>query len=497
MDQTGSHEPGAVAKKTVFLTGATGSMGSATLLELAGRLDRFNIVILAQRSLRSRAALRRYAKMPGIRIVWGDLRDYSSVLECVNGADYVLHAAAIISPAADRDPVATEQVNVGSISNILAAIREQPDPDAVRLVTVGSVAMTGSRLPPQHWGRVGDPIAPALGDHYAVSKIEAERLVVESGLAHWVSLRQTFICIPRLLSLLHPILFHQPVNTAFEFVTARDSGLMMANACESWVDEGFWRRVYNIGGGDDCRVGYIEYLDRVFNSFGLGATAELFERSWFALRNFHCQWYLDSDVLEGHLHFQRDGFNDYLAQVAAEAPWYLKAGLARIVPSRLVRVLLMKRIARRPEGPFHWIETGDGELIEAFFGSRAEWESIPGWDREIPAPGPPQPLSHGFNDELPDVEIGLVHARSAAGFRGGECRAKTLETGDLYTPVPWRCAFGHDFTATGYLVLRAGHWCPDCEAPPWNFDRIAAANPFFAQVWPVKKTPDQHAETPG
>ena len=391
----------------------------------------------------------------------------------------------------------TEQVNVGSIRNIPRAIRAQPDPDAVHLVTVGSVAMTGSSLPPSHWDRVAHPIAPAIGDHYAVSKTEAERLVVESGLAHWVSLRQTFIRIPRLLSVLHPILFHQPVNTAFEFGTARDSGLLMANACESWVDAGFCRRVYNIGGGDNCRVGYIEYLDRVFNTFGLGTSAKIFERSWFALRNFHCHWFLDSGVLEGHLHFQRDGFNEYLAHVADHAPWYLKAGFAGIVPSRLVRVLLVKRIARRTEGPLHWIETDDRELIEAFFGSRAEWESIPGWDSEIPPSGPPQPLSHGFNDELPDAEIGLVHATSAAGFRSGECRAQTLEDGDLYSPLPWRCAFGHDFTATGYLVLRAGHWCPSCEAPPWNFDWFAAANQFFAQVWPVKATPDQPTETSG
>ncbi len=171
----------AKSKRTVLLTGASGSMGSATLCELLQRRDRFDIVLLAYGTKHGRRALRPFLNEPGVRIVWGDLRDYASVLECVSGADVVLHTAALISPAADRDPVLTEQINVGSIRNILRAIAAQPDPDRVGLVSVGSVATTGSRLPPLHWGRVGDPITPAVGDHYAVSKIEAERLVVESG----------------------------------------------------------------------------------------------------------------------------------------------------------------------------------------------------------------------------------------------------------------------------------------------------------------------------
>lgn len=472
-------------KRTVFLTGATGSMGSATLRELLRRRARYDIVILARDSRHGRRELRPYMREPGVRIVWGDLRDYEAVLECVTGADYVLHTAALISPAADRDPALTEQVNVGSIRNILAAIAAQPNPDLVHLVTVGSVAMTGSRLPPVHWGRVGDPIAPAIGDHYAVSKVEAERLVVESGLANWVSLRQTFICIPKLLSLMHPILFHQPLNTQFEFVTARDSGRLMVQVCEDDVPAEFWRRVYNIGGGAACRVNYVDYLNRVFGVFGLGRLAQLTERNWFALRNFHCQLFLDSDVLENYLHFRRDGLEEYVAHVAASAPWYLKVGLARIVSRALIRRVVMKRLARRPEGPLHWIESDDREKIEAFFGSRDAWEAIPDWDAPIVMPSAvPQALAHGFDDALPDSELGLEQARSAAEFRGGKCLTNSLAPGALHVPVQWSCAFDHRFTATPYLVLRAGHWCRECSAPPWNYDEIAAVNPFFAQVWP-------------
>lgn len=468
-------------KKTVLLTGPTGSMGSATLTELLDRRDRFDIVILAREGKHGRRALRRYRKEPGLRIVWGDLRNYDNVLDAVTGADFVLHTAALISPAADRDPVLTEQINVGSIRNILRAISAQPDPDAVRLVTVGTVAATGSRLPPIHWGRVGDPINPSIGDLYAVTKIEAERLVVESGLKHWACVRQTFICIPHLLSLMHPIMFHQPVNTVFEFVTARDSARLMANACEDDVPEEFWRRVYNIGGGETCRIGYVDYLDRIFGTLGIGKLSQLTERHWFALKNFHLQNYLDSDVLEGYLHFRRDSLDDYVAQVKASAPWYLRMGLARIVPPALIRTLVMKRLARRPEGPLRWIEANDQDKIEAFFGSRDEWERIPGWDESIPVPGPALRLDHGYDDSLADAKIGFDEAVSAARFRGGSLLSATMRDGDIHAALHWRCVSGHEFEATAYLVLRAGHWCPECKPPPWVAAR-ADHNPFLAQV---------------
>lgn len=468
-------------KKTVLLTGPTGSMGSATLTELLKRRDRFDIVILAREGKHGRRALRRYLSEPGLRIVWGDLRNYDNVLDAVTGADFVLHTAALISPAADIDPELTEQINVGSILNIVRAIKAQPDPDAVRLVTVGTVAATGSRLPPIHWGRVGDPINPSIGDRYAVTKIEAERLVVESSLKHWVCVRQTFICIPHLLSLMDPIMFHQPVNTVFEFVTAGDSARLMANACEDDVPEEFWRRVYNIGGGQSCRIGYVDYLDRIFGTLGIGRLSQLTERHWFALKNFHLQNYLDSDVLEGYLHFRRDSLDDYVAQVAASAPWYLRIGLARIVSRWLIRNLVMKRMARGPAGPLHWIDTDDHAKIEAFFGSREAWERIPGWGEAIPAAPPPAPLDHGYDDTLPDARIGLREAVSAAKFRGGEFLTMTMKEGDLHTPLQWKCAEGHEFSATAYLVLRAGHWCAECQPPPWVAAR-ADHNPFLAQV---------------
>jgi len=277
-------------------------MGSAALLELLERRDRFDIVTLVRPSRKNKKRMSHYRGEPGLTIVWGDIRCYEDVLRCVTGADYVLNPAVMISPAADRDPDTAWATNVGSAEHIVTAIKAQPDPDSIKLVNIGSVAMTGDRLPPIHLGRVGDPLKPSIYDSYALSKIAAERIVIESGLRYWVSLRQTFIALPNLLSLLDPIMYHQPLDTRIEFVTASDSGRLLANACEADVPEEFWRRVYNVGGGPACRVICNDYAERVFQGLGLGGPRAIFERNWFALKNFHCHWLEDSDVLEGYLH---------------------------------------------------------------------------------------------------------------------------------------------------------------------------------------------------
>jgi hypothetical protein len=54
---------------------------------------------------------------------------------------------------------------------------------------------------------------------------------------------------------------------------------------------------------------------------------------------------------------------------------------------------------------------------------------------------------------------------------------------DIYTPIKWKCHCGHEFEMSPNLVLKGGHWCPECLPMPWNYDEIAKHNPFFAQVW--------------
>lgn len=486
-----------MAKKTVFITGTTGSMGGAGFRELLKRRDRFNIVTLVRPSKKNKKMMAPYMNEPGVRIVWGDLTEYKDVLECVKGADYVLHPAAFIAPEADHNPDLAWKINVGSAENIVRAIQEQPDPNSIKLVNIGSVAMTGDRLGCIHLGRVGDPLKPSIYDAYATTKIAAERIVVESGLRYWVSCRQTYIAIPETLSLMDPIMFHQPINTHIEFVTPNDAARLLANACEDDVPEEFWRRIYNIGGGPECRVIYIEYLDRVFRLLGLGDYRKLVDRNWFTLRNFHCQWFEDSDVLEGYLHFRRDTLEDHLRQIKEHAAWYVKMaglpGVRHLLPKPLLKKFVFEPLTKGKDGTMYWIRNNVEGRITAFFGSRERWAQIPPWDVDMPDCHNITPirLNHGYDESKPKSELDIKDMQDAARFRGGECLSPSMVKGDLTTKLKWRCAFGHEFTASPTLVLLGGHWCPECGPPPWNYDEIAKRNPFFAQVWYTNHDPSE------
>ena len=72
--------------------------------------------------------------------------------------------------------------------------------------------------------------------------------------------------------------------------------------------------------------------------------------------------------------------------------------------------------------------------------------------------------------------------KKAAAFRGGECLEEKAPA-DIYTPIKWKCADGHEFMMSVNAVLQGGHWCPECLAHEWQYGNIAKVNPFYAQVW--------------
>jgi nucleoside-diphosphate-sugar epimerase len=479
-------------KKNVFMTGATGVMGFETLKQLASECGNVNLTVLARPSEENRTKLSSYRDTEGIKVIWGDISDYDLLSEGVRGSDIVLHIAAVVSPEAEYNPDLTRTVNVDGTKNLIRAIQEQPESSRIALVYIGSVAETGDRLPPVHWGRVGDPMKPSIYDNYAVTKVEAERLVIESGLNRWVSLRQTGIAHLGLFDVEDGIIYHQPLENCIEWITLHDSGLLLRNLCTRELPDEFWCRIYNIGGGETCRLTGYEFFEKAHRALGIKDFRKLYECSWFAGRNFHGQWYEDSDVLNGYLDFRTQSMDDFFMQAEEEAS--LRMRLLKYLPKPAVKLMKMRSIARTRNGPIRWIENNQDGRISAFFGSMERWQRIPKWkDYEYKRPSDEiTRLNHGYDETKLPQELELEDMMQAAAFRGGECLSGKMAKGDMKGKLEWRCAFGHEFEASPNLVLQGGHWCPFCEAPPWNYDEIAMKNPFFAQVWYPMHGTEEH-----
>jgi nucleoside-diphosphate-sugar epimerase len=479
-----------MAIKRVFLTGATGGMGSATLDELLKDRAELKVVVLARKSAKNEVFSSKYAEMPEVEFHWGDLTVYEDVLECVRGSDFVLHVGAFVSPEADYKPQEAMRINYGSTVNIIKAIHALGQAEETKLVYIGTVAETGDRMPPIHWGRVGDPLKPSVFDYYAVSKIAAERAVIESGLKYWASLRQTGILAEKMTDVEDAIMFHNCLDNVLEYVSDRDSALLMRNVVQASPSE-FWGHVYNIGGGESCRLSTYKLFSELFGRLGIKKLPTAIDSKWFGLRNFHGQYYLDSDKLEELFHFRRDSmdyyYGIYLKKLGATV------GLSRIITKlplgqRLIGGTMKKKflaLARTEHGTVRFIEQNMEGHIAAYYGSKAAYDRIPkledmehfkDWNKVVC-------IDHGYDETKPETELDLEDMKGAATFRGGTCESTSMSKGDWSTKLEFRCAFGHEFAASPRLVLEGGHWCPVCERESWDYQNIAKVNPFFAQVW--------------
>jgi nucleoside-diphosphate-sugar epimerase len=465
-----------MAKEKVLLTGASGSMGGEAFKELLRRRNKYDIVLFLLDSKKERKEFKKWEGEEGVRIVWGDLGDYQDVLKAVKGVDHVLHPAAFIAPAADHNPPKARRANRIGTENIVNAVKEQPNANDITLVSICSLAAYGDRLPPHHMLKVGDPLRPSVGDYYATTKIAAEKAVIESGLRYWASFRQTWIAIPDLLSLMDPIMFHQPPETHIELITKADAGYGLVQSLECPDD--FYGRVYNMSGGPSCRVTYSQTLERQWKDLGMGDYTKSLPRNWFALRNFHCGWYEDSHVLNEYLGHWRMTFDDYCQGVKDVLPWYVKYGT--LLAPNVILGPIVKLIMRRMADPIKWINGKEEEKIKAFFGTREAWENIGTWDEYV---CPPPSTERTF-----DIYTG-DDVQKLAEQRGGQCLA--TDSGDPSTKLKWKCGLGHEFEASRRLI-QAGHWCPECAPPAWNYDEVAKVDPAIGQYYYTNHSKDEH-----
>ncbi len=290
----------------VLVTGAAGAVGEETVAELVRRgSDRYEVVAFGRPNWRTR---RRLSPFKGqVEVVLGDLRNEQDVDRACEGVEAVIHLAAVIPPRADHEPEEATSVNVEGTQNLLRAMEAQPGPP--RLVHTSSIAIYGDRLA-DPWIKVGDPVKPSPPDHYGRTKVRAEQLIQWSSVP-WTIFRLTGVMSRRIG--MDPLMFHMPLDTSLEIITARDTARALVQALEVPGVEG---QIFNLAGGPRCRASYREYLDRHLTVMGLGTG--FFPDEAFAEGNFHCGYYGDSEDVHALLDFQRDGIDEWLEQVRAQ-----------------------------------------------------------------------------------------------------------------------------------------------------------------------------------
>lgn len=484
--------------KQVCVTGATGVMGSETVKQLS-TLEDLKIKIFVVDSEKDRKIATSLVSKYGsdkIDVCYGDLRNYDDVSKFIQNADYVLHIGGLVSPVADDKPVLTYAVNVDGAENIVKAIHENKLEDTVKVVYIGSVAETGDRNYPIHWGRTGDPIQVSVYDHYGVSKVLAERVFAESGIKHWAVFRQSGILYPGLLNNMKPIMFHVPLNGVLEWCTVEDSGRLMKNFVDFNLPDEFWNRFYNIGSGEFYRLTNFEFEDLLLRTCGLGSPKDLFQPNWFATQNFHGHYYADSDVLENYLKFRENlPTEEYFERMCNNAPLEFRVMKSAKVVKNVAFLAkpFMKMIACDKDfGTLGWVKNNDKTRLDSFYGGKESFEKLPDnwseyaikhYDTHVSASEKCK-LDHGYDETKPFESLTVEDLKKAAEFRGGELVSTTV--GKMTDKLVWKCGHcGKEFEASPNLILRGGHWCPHCFIPKnaWDYGRIAENNKFFAQVW--------------
>ncbi len=64
-------------------------------------------------------------------------------------------------------------------------------------------------------------------------------------------------------------------------------------------------------GGEELRITGYELLENMYKAIGIKDFTTIVEPNWFATRNFHGQWYQDSDILNDYLDFRRESLEDF------------------------------------------------------------------------------------------------------------------------------------------------------------------------------------------
>jgi UDP-N-acetylglucosamine 4,6-dehydratase len=146
--------------KTLLVTGATGSFGTAFLKTVLARHDVASIRAFSRDELKQ-YELERTIRDDRLRLLLGDVRDVDRLRVATRGVDVIVHAAALKQvPACEYNPFEAVQTNIMGAQNVISAAMDNGVPLTVALST--DKAVNPANL-------------------YGATKLAAEKIVAQAG----------------------------------------------------------------------------------------------------------------------------------------------------------------------------------------------------------------------------------------------------------------------------------------------------------------------------
>ena len=238
---------------------------------------------------------------PNVEIVKGDITDKASVYEAVRNVGGILHLAALLPPASERDRDKTFAVNVEGTRNIVEALKSHGS--KATLVFTSSISTYGDT------SKESDPIKITQPqnaiDTYAESKIAGEKVLIGSGV-NFVILRIASIAVPAFLEPPEPWPFTSDQRVEMvhrdDVADAIKSSVVTAEAVGN---------VFNIAGGSTWRLAGKNYVEDFFNFMGAPVEMAVYreEPGWN-------DWY---DTVESQkiLNYQNRSYDFYSGEMKA------------------------------------------------------------------------------------------------------------------------------------------------------------------------------------
>ena len=478
----------------VTLLGAAGHMGFPTLQEFLKIKEIDKVKVLLENKYKRNKLVEKLAKEnPGkIEIFYGTVASKNDLIKAIDGASYLFNLAAAIPPRADKFPKDSYEANELGVKNIVEILEARPE---IKLIDITTVALYGHRDQKNPYLRVGDPLFPGVFDFYTTHKLRGEFLILESSIPYFVVIRQSAMIYLDMLTanMGDGLMFHTPFNNALEWSTAEDSARLMAGIIREDLKgnltfDNFWRKIFNLGSGEESRITGYETVQGGFELMG-GDVKTFYSPCDCSLRNFHCGFYVDGEELNKLFNYRQDNIHDYWGKISKAHP---EMKMARIVPKKLIKKFSIDSTKKDSNAPQYWYKHGDVARITAFFGSMEEyenqpkkWEDFKLWDaREAKTLKLYKPIDYGFDINKKDIDISLKDLENVAKMHGGKLLTTSFKTGDVYTKVEWENQDGQRFKARPFTVLRGGHWWNALYKDYiWEFDRLSKKDKIYAQYW--------------